>query len=116
MKKYDSDKIKAMSIQERKDWINAIDELVIQYKNNDNGGKCPLCITMKLYKDDEDRSCGDCPWLIFEGMDCMEFTNNNMPICNKGELILITQEKWNKWKRIRYPMLRCWKRIIERGF
>ena len=32
MKKYDSDKIKAMSVQERKDWVDAIDKLVDEYK------------------------------------------------------------------------------------
>lgn len=101
MKKYDSDKIKAMSVQERKDWINAIDELYSQYKNNDNSYECPLC---KI----SDHGCDNCLWIIFEDEYCTIFSDH------KGFSIFIQYES-PRWKRIRYPMLRRWKRILQRG-
>ncbi len=101
-------KLKRMSKVTKGIWLDAIDELVEQYKEDRRWlFNCPFC---KIARDINIavKTCTDCIWVILEDMECSDYA-----IASGFRDILIPGNlNYDNWKNLRLRMLRKWKKIL----
>ena len=94
-------RIKNMSEKRKKAWIEAIDELVEDYKSDQQDYlDCPLCRVSA--------ECDGCLWPIIEGCDCgqYEWGNGYVGVPQRWE------GNYGTWRAHRLTMLGRWRMII----
>lgn len=106
-------KFKKISCTELNLQIETVDELLSCYKRGDAPTTsafetCPLCFITELYgKYGGHMDCNICLWEILEEETCDDYSGRlfNTPSS------YVSHTK--KWRKVRIPMLRRWKKILK---
>lgn len=95
-------RIKRMSEKRKKAWLEAIDQLEKDYKDDlQDASDCPLCRVSK--------ECDGCLWPIIEGYDCGRYRwgDGHIGFPETGG------DNYEEWKTLRLEMLERWRLIIK---
>jgi hypothetical protein len=95
-------KIKRMSEKRINEWLKAINYLLTCYQKKERVSHCPFCGIS---------GCGTCLWALMENMRCFDLFQELHP---KADFTaIVSYRNRPKWRTIRIPMLRRWKKILK---
>jgi len=103
-------KLKKMSYQELIGQLKAVDSLLYWYqRGKDFPSVCQLCKVSRTYHKKICNTCVNCLWKIIEGESCAEFA------IRKIDKMAYVPAYTGKpvWHKLRIPMLRRWRKIIQ---
>jgi len=102
-------RIKRMSYQELRAQLKAVGSLLYYYqKGKDYPDSCPLCKVGWKYHKRAKYACNSCIWGIMQGEDCEDFAKREFKVLSAGYISMT-----DAWHKVRIPMLRRWKKILQ---
>jgi len=98
-----------MSYKELEAQLKAVGSLLYYYqKGTDYQDTCPLCKVGWKHHKKATTTCEYCLWGIIEGEDCEDFAKREFNVKSAGNVSMK-----NAWHKVRIPMLRRWKKILQ---